>query len=73
MGHPRKDPSRGINVNPSGEWQSLGIDDAPDPADNWAIPTVSAIPLPAALPLFGTGLALLGFMGWRKKRKANAA
>ena len=30
----------------------------------------SPVPLPAALPLMGSGLALLGFMGWRKKRKA---
>ncbi len=30
---------------------------------------VSAIPIPAALPLFGTGLALMGFVGWRRKRK----
>ncbi|MGA8588836.1 MAG: hypothetical protein WB803_06060 [Pseudolabrys sp.] len=27
-------------------------------------------PLPAALPLFATGLAALGLMGWRRKRKA---
>lgn len=31
---------------------------------------VSAVPVPAALPLFGTGLAVLGFIGWRRKRKA---
>lgn len=31
---------------------------------------VSAVPVPAALPLFGTGLAIMGFMGWRRKRKA---
>ncbi len=30
---------------------------------------VSAVPLPAALPLFGTGLAIMGFIGWRRKRK----
>ncbi len=30
---------------------------------------VSVVPVPAALPLFGTGLALMGFFGWRKKRK----
>ena len=27
-------------------------------------------PLPAALPLFGTGLGALGLLGWRRKRKA---
>lgn len=33
---------------------------------------VSAVPVPAALPLFGTGLAIMGFLGWRRKSKANA-
>ena len=35
--------------------------------------TVAATPLPAALPLFATGLAVTGLLGWRKKRKAAAA
>ena len=30
-------------------------------------------PLPAALPLFATGLGGLGLLGWRRKRKAQAA
>lgn len=30
---------------------------------------VSAVPIPAALPLFGTGLALMGFLSWRRKRQ----
>ncbi|WP_373084491.1 VPLPA-CTERM sorting domain-containing protein [Sneathiella sp.] len=34
---------------------------------------ISAVPLPAALPLYGAGLAAMGFMGWRRKRKAAAA
>jgi hypothetical protein len=29
-------------------------------------------PLPAALPLFASGAGVLGFVGWRKKRKAQA-
>lgn len=29
------------------------------------------VPIPAALPLFGSGLALMGFVGWRKKRLAK--
>ena len=29
-------------------------------------------PLPAALPLFATGLGALGLLGWRRKRKATA-
>ncbi len=34
--------------------------------------SVSAVPLPPALSLFGSGLAILGFIGWRRKRKAAA-
>ena len=33
---------------------------------------VSEVPLPAALPLFAAGLGAMGFMGWRRKRKALA-
>jgi hypothetical protein len=33
----------------------------------------TAVPLPAALPLFATGLCALGLLGWRRKRKAQAA
>jgi hypothetical protein len=33
----------------------------------------SETPLPAALPLFATGLGALGLLGWRRKRKAAAA
>ena len=33
----------------------------------------SATPLPAALPLFATGLGALGVLGWRRKRKNAAA
>ena len=35
------------------------------------VPTTTT-PLPAALPLFATGLAGLGLLGWRRKRKAQA-
>jgi len=33
----------------------------------------AATPLPAALPLFATGLGALGLFGWRRKRKNGAA
>jgi hypothetical protein len=36
------------------------------------IGNVPATPLPAALPLFATGLGALGLCGWRRKRKAQA-
>jgi hypothetical protein len=31
--------------------------------------TVSPIPLPAALPLFATGLGIVGFLGWCRRKK----
>jgi hypothetical protein len=37
-----------------------------------SIPGPSTVPLPAALPLFATGLGALGLLGWRRKRKAAA-
>jgi hypothetical protein len=34
---------------------------------------VPGVPLPGALPLFATGLGVLGLLGWRRKRKVQAA
>jgi len=31
---------------------------------------ISAVPLPAALPLYGAGIAAMGLIGWSRKRKA---
>jgi hypothetical protein len=36
-------------------------------------PVAPATPLPAALPLFATGLGALGLLGWRRKRKARVS
>ncbi len=39
----------------------------------YAVPTLlSAVPLPAALPLFGSTLAMSGIVGWRRKRMPAA-
>ena len=38
--------------------------------DNFLV--TAETPLPAALPLFASGSALLGFLGWRRKRTAIA-
>jgi hypothetical protein len=43
-----------------------------NPGGNWTS-VVSATPLPAALPLFASGLGALGMLGWRRKRKALTA
>jgi hypothetical protein len=34
-------------------------------------PPVSPVPIPAALPLFLSGLVGMGFLGWRKKRRSS--
>jgi len=39
---------------------------------DFTISAVSATPLPAALPLFATGLGAMGLLGWRRKRKSAA-
>jgi len=36
----------------------------------WTEVSISAVPLPTALPLYGAGLAFMGFIGWRRSRKA---
>jgi len=36
------------------------------PVSSW-----SETPLPAALPLFATGIGGLGLLGWRRKRKTQ--
>jgi hypothetical protein len=40
---------------------------------NWSASAVGATPIPAALPLFATGLGAMGLFGWRRKRKNTAA
>jgi len=48
-------------------------DELPLYAISGVLNTVDATPLPAALPLFATGLAALGLLGRRRKRKSAAA
>jgi hypothetical protein len=38
-----------------------------------ATPNVNAVPLPATLPLFATGLGALGLLGWRRKKVQTRA
>ncbi len=50
----------------------LLIDANGDLAQVNGITTDATTPLPAALPLFASGAGVLGFFGWRRKRKAIA-
>jgi len=49
----------------------MGKDDRNNDYAVAAISGVSVVPLPAALPLYGTGLAVMGLLGWRKKQRKN--
>jgi hypothetical protein len=51
--------------NPAGHILESGVISASAP--------VSATPLPDGLPLFATGLGLIGLFGWWRKRMAEAA
>jgi len=43
-----------------------------DPPDQSFTLVVGQTPIPAALPLFATGLGAMGLFGWRRKRKSAA-
>ena len=62
-----------FDVTATGALTALVFDVRQDPAffhlDDVSVVALSATPLPAALPLFGAGLGLLGFIGRRKKKK----
>jgi hypothetical protein len=41
-------------------------------SDGLSAPTAATTPLPAALPLFASGLGAFGVIGWRRKKKATS-
>jgi hypothetical protein len=63
------------NDNLAPDWERVGTDVTHQGPFNasFSLTGVSDVPLPAALPLFATGLGALGLLGWRRKRKALAA
>jgi hypothetical protein len=69
-----------VDVGPADGWYSFlqifpngqGIPGTAFTEGSITIGTVSSTPLPAALPLFATGLGAMGLLGWRRKRKASA-
>jgi hypothetical protein len=50
----------------SGSANFIGFDDI-----TLGSATPGTVPLPAALPLFATGLGVLGLLGWHRKRKSS--
>jgi hypothetical protein len=53
--------------NTAGQITGLSLVAAP------SVTPLSATPLPAAFPLFASGLGVMGLLGWRRKRKNAAA
>lgn len=41
--------------------------------DNASLSGPDSVPVPFALPLFASGMGMISFMAWRRKRKADAA
>ena len=58
-------PQTGCSFNCGAPYTNPGF-------EGLAAAAISGTPLPAALPLFASGLGALGLLGWRRKRK-NAA
>lgn len=50
---------------------SDGVGQLASTSINIIVGDVPPIPVPAALPLFGTGLAIMGFIGWRRRKVAK--
>jgi hypothetical protein len=54
------------------DWLRIGTDIVGAGTFNAAFSVTGvATPLPGALPLFATGLGVLGLLGWRRKRAAT--
>lgn len=47
--------------------------DGPNPTGLLVSADVSGVPLPAALPLFASGIGALGLLGWRRKKRKPVA
>ncbi len=59
-------------ANPGGSITDVGLSSTFTPEGS-TVGNPTATPLPPGLPLFATGLAAVGLLGWRKKRKSRAS
>ena len=57
----------------NGSPNTLYFTDGIDGETHGLFGAIEATPLPAALPLFATGLGVMGLLGWRRKRKSTAS
>jgi hypothetical protein len=62
------DPASGTGTLPDYKYFTVA-----EYGEQLQIAIVASTPLPAALPLFATGLGAMGLLGWRRKRKNAAA
>jgi hypothetical protein len=63
-----------LSINDGGTWSSGGFGaGTPPPASGTYALSVAPVPLPAALPLFATGLGLFALYGWQRRRQAKSA
>jgi hypothetical protein len=53
-------------------FSGLLADDIAGAVHIYGAPTTGVVPIPAALPLFGSAITIIGFVGWRKRKKAAA-
>jgi hypothetical protein len=60
------------NANGTFEFFAGGCPAGAPNCNNYIGTSAGTVPIPAALPLFATGLGGLGLLGWRRKRKAQA-
>ncbi len=66
-----------VDMSSFGPIDRLFFDDSSTGAgfvyNDFSFDTVSAVPLPAGFPLYGAGLAVMGFLGWRRKQRLITA
>jgi hypothetical protein len=74
-GEPNEGPSNVfayLSAALAGQWADAGGGVSGEIAGYFVEYQVGAVPLPAALPLMLTGLAGVGFLGWRRRRTMDA-